>query len=270
MSNRLREPFGKAGLIVAIVALVAATVGGAYAANHGKRHHKKKNQAGLNAKQKKQVRNIAKTEAKKVGGKEGPAGPQGPKGDNGSNGSNGAKGDQGIQGPKGDTGNTGPKGDTGEAGMCSEANPECKLASGATLTGVWGTGGGTISFLPISFPIRVSPAPTALAPYSFAGLEMGAELEDGGYTIYGPHPSPGSLPEAEEDQDAYKAACPGSAAVPKAAGGFLCIYTKEEYEIYSFAESAPKSEAPNEFGIVAALELEPGAYARGSWAVTAE
>ena len=67
MSRRIREPFGKAGLIVAIVALVAASVGGAYAANHngGKHHKKSKNNAGLNGKQKKQVKNISKSEAKK-------------------------------------------------------------------------------------------------------------------------------------------------------------------------------------------------------------
>lgn len=127
--KRIREPFGKAGLIVAVVALVAALVGGAYAAtgggpitqsktNHNRKNNKKKNNKnnnnGLNGKQKKQVRNIARTEAKKVAGKEGPQGPQG---------------------EKGDTGGQGPKGDKGEAGAPG--------ATGVGLPGAPGTPGAT-------------------------------------------------------------------------------------------------------------------------------
>jgi hypothetical protein len=72
----IREPFGKAGLTVAILALVLAMVGGAYAAG------------ALTRKQKKEVVKIAKRYAGKDGlagaqgkeGKQGPTGQEGPPG----------------------------------------------------------------------------------------------------------------------------------------------------------------------------------------------
>src|SRR3954453_22689625 len=65
LNRHFKEPFGKAGLTVAILALVLAMVGGAWAA------------VGLNGKQKKEVRKIAKTFAGKPGvaGQQGPAAP---------------------------------------------------------------------------------------------------------------------------------------------------------------------------------------------------
>jgi hypothetical protein len=69
----IREPFGKAGLTVAILALVLAMVGGAYASG------------ALTGKQKREVKKIAKRYAGKAGpqgieGKRGPTGPEGPQG----------------------------------------------------------------------------------------------------------------------------------------------------------------------------------------------
>lgn len=69
----IREPFGKAGLTVAILALVLAMVGGAYAAG------------ALTGKQKREVKKIAKKYAGEAGpqgkeGKQGPTGPEGPQG----------------------------------------------------------------------------------------------------------------------------------------------------------------------------------------------
>ena len=88
--KRLREPFGKAGLTVAVIALVFAMLGGAYAATK------------LNGTQKKEVEKIAK----KFQGS-GPAGAQGPAG---------AKGDNGAAGAKGDTGSAGGAGTAGAPG----------------------------------------------------------------------------------------------------------------------------------------------------------
>jgi hypothetical protein len=78
----ITEPFGKAGLLVAILALVLALVGGAYAAG------------GLTKSQEKQVKKIAKKYAGKPGapganGANGATGPQGPAGASGKNGSDG-------------------------------------------------------------------------------------------------------------------------------------------------------------------------------------
>jgi hypothetical protein len=88
MFSHLRRQLGTAGLIVAIVALVAALAGGAYAAS-----------GGLSAKQKKQVKAIAKSFQG-----------TGPKGDTGAPGPAGAPGAKGDPGAKGGTGETGPSG----------------------------------------------------------------------------------------------------------------------------------------------------------------
>src|SRR6476660_6457976 len=76
------EPFGKAGLTVAILALVMAMVGGAYAAG------------ALSGKQKKEVEKIAKKFAGKPGA-------PGTNGTNGTNGTSGAPGKEGSPGKDG-------------------------------------------------------------------------------------------------------------------------------------------------------------------------
>jgi hypothetical protein len=148
MISKLREPFGKAGLIVAVIALVAALVGGAYAAGT------------LTSKQKKEVKKIAQTYA----GKPGPEGLQGPKGEPG------AKGDPGAEGKQGTAGTPGTDGEAGEPGVCSVSNPKCVLPPGARLTGSWATdgpgltdpqtqcAGGCEMIIAISYPLEVRGA----------------------------------------------------------------------------------------------------------------
>ena len=68
--NSIREPFGKAGLIVGVIALVFAMLGGAYAAS------------ALSGKQKKEVEKIAK----KFVGKPGAPGANGTNGEDGTTG----------------------------------------------------------------------------------------------------------------------------------------------------------------------------------------
>jgi Collagen triple helix repeat (20 copies) len=149
MFSRIKDKFGPAGLVVAIVALVAALGGAALA-------------KGVIITT---LSQISPSVQKKLKGKPGPqglAGPQGP---------------AGAQGPKGDTGAPGKggapgaPGAPGEAGFCSEGNPECVLPSEATLTGSWAvsspgaapTGDPAkefhLAFDAISFPLRVVPAP---------------------------------------------------------------------------------------------------------------
>jgi hypothetical protein len=169
MFTRLRRHLGTAGLLVAVVALVAALGGGAVAANSGggdatasAKKKKAKKAGGLNAKQKKQVKAIAKG---LVGtGPAGPAGPAGPTGPAGANGSDGARGAAGV-GTRGDAGTSvtseleapGPNcanggvkytSSTGDDYVCNgeNGNPGAAgspwtaggtLPAGATETGAW-------------------------------------------------------------------------------------------------------------------------------------
>jgi hypothetical protein len=96
MLKRLREQTGTAGLVVAIVALAFAMLGGAYAATHSARQQKK-GSAGLTSKQKREVKKLAMQFA----GKPGAPGAQGPQGSPGSNGSNGTNGTDGSDGNNG-------------------------------------------------------------------------------------------------------------------------------------------------------------------------
>jgi hypothetical protein len=74
----IHQKLGTAGFVISIIALVAALGGSAFAAK-----------GALTHKQKKEVKKIAQTEAKKFAGKPGPAGA---KGDTGPKGDRGAKG----------------------------------------------------------------------------------------------------------------------------------------------------------------------------------
>lgn len=279
MFNRLKEPFGKAGLIVAVIALVAALVGGAYAANSG--HHKR----GPKFVTKPQAIAIAKKFATA-----GPAGPQGPKGDNGSNGAQGPKGDTGATGPQGVQGMQGP---AGSAGTFS-TDP---LPSEQSLSGVWATSGGLgikqptggepvtasepdISQAAISFPIQVTPSPIALYPATgFSPGPLGLRLEDEKTSIWELDLSgPVGPEEIEEAEEKYEEACPGNAANPEAAPGFLCIYKDEgsatgDVRGPSEVESKPLPqliEPANPFGITVPFLIRQEGAVRGSWAVTAE
>jgi hypothetical protein len=126
----IREPFGKAGLTVAVIALVFAMVGGAFAA------------AGLNGKQKKQVTKIAKSF--QGTGPAGASGIAGPKGDPGPQGSEGPKGEQGPAGSPWAAGGT--------------------LPPGKSLQGVWsfsaGMEGFSRQFASFNFALPLSAPPT--------------------------------------------------------------------------------------------------------------
>jgi hypothetical protein len=139
------EPFGKAGLTVAICALVLALVGGAYAAG------------GLTKSQEKQVTKIAK----KYAGKPGASGPAGA---NGTNGTNGAPGKEGPQGKPGEPGKPGENGKDGKTGFTKT------LPSEETELGTWSlsvppvdpTAGFSIDKVAISFVIPLEASPTAI------------------------------------------------------------------------------------------------------------
>jgi len=263
MLRRVREPFGKAGLIVAVVALVAALVGGAYAAS-----------GGLTGKQKKEVKKIAKQYAGKEGA-QGPVGSQGAKGDAGAAGANGTNGKDGERGEKGDTGNTGNTGADGKsvevipspggpgepceglggaelieegesvgAEVCNGSDGEgggVLVPHGKTIAGYWEVQGakglqfnfGTeVAVTMISFPLRLESAPAETILISA-----------------------GNTPLEKEK-------CPGELESPvstEAAPGVLCLYTP--FPVTFIGGSATT------FG--AGLQFGPSDEAFGSWAVLA-
>jgi hypothetical protein len=137
MFAKLHQRLGTAGLIVAVVALVAALGGTAFAA------------AKLNSTQKKEVEKIAKRVSKP--GPPGPAGPAGAAGPAGPAGPKGAEGPKGGEGVKGPTGPSGPTGLEGQAGKFEFST----LPEGASEYGSWLVGEASPSFGRgvITFPI---------------------------------------------------------------------------------------------------------------------
>lgn len=240
MISRIHQKLGTAGFVIAIVALVAALCGGAYAAG-----------GGLTGKQKKQVKKIAKTEAKKFA-KAGAAGPAGPAGPQGPAGPAGAKGDKGEKGATGEQGEKGEKGDTGtgaagksvvlvgtepeecpneegfvyEVEESGEENEVCSSTSGSggglptvlgpeeTETGSWVLRWSGEGETVLSFPIPL------------------AEELDSSHTIF--IQGSATVPSQCEDGEAP----PASASHPEAKPGFLCAWgrfdTEAETELEAF------------------------------------
>jgi hypothetical protein len=268
MFSRIHEKLGTAGFVISIVALIAALSGGAYAAG------------ALNPQVKKQITKESKKFSKKFSKQFATAGPQGAKGDTGAAGANGAKGDAGSPGTPGSPGNPG---EPGESGVCSEGNPSCTLPAGATLTGFWSAAGGgeDLAMANISFPLQVSPAPTAVVQGGEAfGHTLGYELQDGEAQLVGPYKTVaeivtapvGAVAAAEEDAAAYAAVCPGNPAEPEAAAEFLCLYREDvegDVVVATNENVEPFAQAATEFGIAVPFEIHenPG-YIRGTWAVT--
>ena len=255
MISRLHRHIGTAGLIVAIVALVAALGGGAYAAtNSGKATASAKGKQGPRGKT----------------GKPGKPGPAGPKGDTGAAGAAGAKGDVGSAGSAGAPGKSvvmsaasgaecasgGTKFEVEGAGsprkVCNGQTGFTEtLPSEKTETGTWGftrdstlTSGFGIGYSPISFPIPLE-----------AGL-------DASQVSIVPAAGP---PTAD---------CPGTDAAPTAEPGFLCLYIGSEAGTVAprVAKASDVTAAgADNTGAIVVIEFEgTGPQITGTWAVTAE
>lgn len=228
----IREPFGTAGLIVAVIALVAALAGGAYAAG------------GLTGKQKKEVTKIAKKYAGKPGatGPAGPAGPAGASGKDGANGQDGAAGTNGVSvTSQAATAGECPAGGTkftsasGTSAVCNGKNGTTgfteTLPSGKTETGTWGFGAvapaatpapsvpsnGLFSFISFAVPLETDLPPETAHYIAENGKELKLKINSS-FEIEG----------SEAVDQASPAPCPGSVEAPEALPGHLCVY--EAYE----------------------------------------
>jgi hypothetical protein len=149
---------------------------------------------------------------------------------------------------KGKTGRTGPKGPAGPAGAAGQqgspggAGPagtfSTALASGQTIQGAYNTGGTAaaaagLANTSISFITLLSAAPTAVIVKT------------------------GALPSSE---------CPGSASLPQAKPGFLCIYEQEHTNTATLQLNGVVRSGAT---IFVESEAEGRFFSFGTWAATA-
>jgi hypothetical protein len=295
MLKRIRERAGSAGLIVAIVALVAALAGGAFAASqHGARHHLKSK--GLTTAQ---VRKIAKQEAQKYANSN-PGAP-------GANGKDGAAGAAGKEGPQGLQGLPGTDGDDGEPGESPEGHPfdgdplneppgePCHgaggieyevestgdtqiicngtegspwtvggvLPPGAQETGFWSFQGfGTTSglaYAPISFPIQLPFRAESGTP----GINPGVTFHYEGESNF-----------SDFDEGASGVlGCTGNGRVPLAPPGHVCVFAEGTVQNSTFKEAVDLPEDANLLyksgGLLVFTITGSGAFGAGDFAARA-
>lgn len=261
MFQRVRKHINPA-TIVALVALVFAVTGGAFAATGGNSNDRGSSPGTASASTGHgtalAVVAKKKSKSKSGGGSRGPAGPRGvtgaagptgPTGPTGATGATGAtgpagsgsQGPQGIQGEKGEKGETGPAGPQGPAGTVGKT-----LASGATETGTW-----VWNYIPnadlasrasISFAIPLSAA----LPESQVHFIINEKDEE----IVGSHGEYEVIPSK---------ACTGTVEDPAATAGNLCVYAREG------SVSAPEEPTEGRF-----TDLRtPGSYRLGAGTVGA-
>jgi hypothetical protein len=282
--TRLREPFGKAGLTVAIIALVMALVGGAYAAG------------GLTKSQEKQVTKIAK----KYAGKPGAPGGAGANGKDGTNGTNGKDGTAGAAGQDGTDGKS--------VAVSAYSGEECEEAEGEE--GAEFTDGTDIAYAcngqpgtegsPWTLGGTLPPSATETGVYGgpTASANLGIEqaLDNGKQTSF---PVSFTVPVSPVPTFAYvpgvaggfgsdpAAGCPGvtAAGIPQAGSGKFCVYGFASDAVGLLVPSATVTTrspdtAIEEHGVkpagtilnVACENSDPNGalscYAKGLWAVT--
>lgn len=215
MFSKLHERLGTAGLVVAVIALVAALTGTAIAAK---------------SLTKPQVVKIAQREAKKFPGPTGPAGPQGSKGDKGDKGDTGSAGSPGAQGATGATGAAGATGATGQKGATGAEGPtgatgatgefEGTVKSGTLLKGTW------------AIPYAEAEAEGEVI---HAAISTGVPFTTNGGNFFKiiADPDAAHYPGGEGERDLAASACPGTANNPtvdnSVVGGqaLLCVYVNE-------------------------------------------
>ncbi len=229
MFSTLRTRFGIPG-VIAVMALVFAMVGGAYAAS-----------GALTGKQKKEVTKIAKQYAGKPGatGATGAQGPAGPKGDTGTKGDTGSAGTNGTNGTNGKSValvNEEPVGCPSEEGFTYEVEGSGEENEVCSSTG--GSGGGGL-------PTVLGPEETETGSWAvneFAGeataalsfpIPLASEL-DASHTIS----IKGSATVPSQCDDGV--APPPSAAHPEAKAGYLCVWGHFETEAETFFQGFRK------------------------------
>lgn len=262
MLDRIRERVGSAGLVVAVIALMLAVAGGAYAAG-----------GGLSSKQKKEVEKISK----KFAGKPGAPGAAGANGKDGANGANGKDGTNGTVGADGKsiTARAALPAECGERGGAiveDEAVPPSEievcageegspwtangaLPVGATETGSW------------IFSANESSEKEVYAPLSFA-VPLSA-----GLTAEKVHFQSEANFEDFDGAGGEEIGCKGTNAIPMAPEGNLCVYGLANVSGATFVaitNLGRGASGGNRSGALLVFEREPTgpAIGSGSFAVT--
>jgi hypothetical protein len=271
MLTRFRERFGTAGVIVAVIALVAALGGTALAAS-----------GALTGKQKKEVEKIAK----KFQGT-GPAGAAGPAGSNGRDGSNGKDGPTGAAGSNGTAGTAGAPGAAGKSvtaatepagASCEFGGSRFQVEGSATKTyacngkeGEEGEKGDEGS--PWTAGGSLPPEATETGAWGFAGegaLTGFGTLNFGlaSFTLPLPAPLEESQMHLIPQGGPSTTECPGTSVEPAAAPGAFCAYVSE-VEMATYATSISAGISGVKLLFLTEGEGENKALGSGTWAVTA-
>lgn len=264
MFHRFHDRFGTAGVVIGVIALIAALGGSALAAG------------GLTKPQEKQVTKIAK----KYAGKPGAAGAPGAPGASGTNGTNGKDGAPGANGKDGAPGAPGTNGTNGVSvtGVPEPAGANCtnggtKYTSASGVNYVCNGANGQTGFtetLPVGETetgtfafsgLKTEAFPFYWVPISFAiPLSAGLEASEVHYST----------------EAGFATTCTGSAEAPTAPSGHLCIYQTFAFNANAFGVFKPDpllEEAgtfPSGAAIAYQIPTSPptAAFALGTWAVT--
>ena len=240
MFSTLRNRFGTPG-VIAVIALVFAMAGGAFAAA-----------GGLTGKQKKEVKSIAKSFQGT-----GPAGPVGPVGANGANGKDGTNGEKGATGPQGSIGNTGPQGDPWTAGGT--------LPVEATEAGGWAVGGAEAPESEIAeFPANLKVIRSAISFTIPLAAEPTVEVKETGFSGAPGGNCPGSAAEPKAKSGFL---CVYTTQLEHAFSGLTQPFVRK-----LSSDGSPAAPDANTVGALVELptaEEEPSLTAGwGTWAVT--
>jgi hypothetical protein len=258
---------------IAIIALVFALTGGAFAASsHGGGNAPAKASASTTP-----LASAAKSKPKPKA-KPGPRGPAGPAGKNGTNGANGAPGATGPAGPAGPAGGAGPQGLTGNEGPVGHEGKEgpkgkegalgtagVTLPKGASETGVWAVGETASAtpelnvsklYIPISFPIPLAAALIEENVHVFEG-----ETPPGGCEFVTVKET---IAQGVEEEVKHLKAAPGN----------LCVHVTTAFRFTAAQLSLRNPEfseagAGTDGAVLESGNLEQAAKGYGTWAVTA-
>lgn len=260
---------------IAIVAMIFAMTGGAFAVTSKGGG----SSVAMAAK--------SKSKSKTTRGPAGPRGPEGKQGPLGPAGPTGPEGKAGINGKNGENGKAGENGVSATAKSftgaktlgsekCAEGGLEVTSAAGTTLVcnGTNGTTGFT----------KTLPAGETEEGTWGTVLGEGIPHGDKDSTSYGfaaisfDIPLATALPEASikiepQGYSGTEAECPGKDSEPKAAAGYLCVYTQEEVGEPKTGISSTTAGGVL-VGLAASNDIEEeenfsGYPASGTWAVTA-